>query len=190
MKSPLRFLCCAALFCTVTVAGADQTISSVQQRLQRLGYYDGTVDGAMGSQTSAAIRRYQLAERLKVTGELNTQTLKSLGVSAPATAPSYPVTIKPSSRPAPVATPVPEYVAIAAIFKGGPYISAPTEIQLATIRGAQKNLRTLGYYNGPMDGRPSQQLVLAIKAWQKSARFSQSGRFDETTLKGLNLMSN
>lgn len=188
MKSLLRFLCCAALFSTITVAWADQTISSVQQRLQRLGYYDGTVDGEMGSQTSAAIRRYQLAERLKVTGELNPQTLKSLGISAPA-ASSRPITIKPS-RPAPVATPVPEYVAIAAIFKGGPYITAPTEIQLATIRGAQRNLHTLGYYNGPMDGRPSPQLVAAIKAWQKSARFSQSGRFDETTLKGLNLMSN
>lgn len=161
------------------------TVSDVQNRLKRLGFYDGTVDGQMGSQTSAAIRRYQLAENLKVTGELNPQTLKSLGLSAAPPA-------KPSTfgKPAPAATPVPEYVAIAQIFKGGPYISAGTDVQIATVRQAQKNLKLLGYYNGPINGSPSPALVTAIKAWQQSAGFRQNGRFDESTLKGLNLMPN
>ena len=41
---------------------------------------------------------------------------------------------------------------------------------------------------GPIDGLPSRTLVASLKAWQRSAGFRQTGRFDETTLKGLALM--
>jgi len=36
-----------------------ETVRSVQQRLNRLGYRAGPVDGIMGSQTHAAITAYQ-----------------------------------------------------------------------------------------------------------------------------------
>ncbi len=161
-----------------SVCLADDAILSAQKKLRRLGYYDGTADGQYGSQTAAAIRRYQVAENLKVTGDLTPQTLKSLGISAP----------KPASALA--AAPVPQYVAIADIFKGGPYITAPTEVQIATVRQAQKNLKLLGFYSGPINGQVTGALVASLKAWQQDARFRQTGRFDESTLKGLNLMGN
>lgn len=183
MKIFVRILCC--LFVLSSVAQADELVSSVQKRLSKLGFYSGTVDGEMGSQTAAAIRRYQLAENLNVTGQLNPQTLKSLGLNMPPVQ-SAPAPTQVRSRPAP--TPVPEYVAIADIFKGGPYISAGPEVQIATIRQAQKTLKLLGYYNGPVNGSPSPALISGIKAWQQSARFRQTGRFDENTLKGLNIM--
>ncbi len=154
----------------LSVAAANDTIRAVQSRLAKDGYYGGAIDGQMGSQTSAAIRRYQIAENLKVTGELNRQTLERLGVEG--------------------AAPVPAYVALADIFKGGPYISVGPEMQVAVVRQAQKNLRLLGYYNGPQDGMPNAALVSAIRMWQKSAGFRQNGRFDENTLKGLDLMPN
>ena len=179
MKILLRLFCLAALAASASLAIADQTVASAQEKLKRLGYYEGTVDGQPGSQTAAAIRRYQLAENLKVTGELNSQTARSLGLTGSAPA---------SARPAP--TPPPEYVAIAEIFKGGPFISVGPEMQIAAMRQAQKNLKLLGYYRGPIDGAPSASLVNAIKAWQKSAGFRQTGRFDENTLKGLDLMGN
>lgn len=147
---------------------ADETVLAVQKKLAQLGFYKGTADGQMGSQTSAAIRRYQIAENLKVTGELNRQTLEQLRIKGDVS--------------------VPAYVAIADIFKGGPYISVGPEMQVAVIRQAQKNLKLLGYYNGPEDGVPNSGLVSAIKVWQKSAGFRQTGRFDENTLKGLDLM--
>ncbi len=181
MKFFLRFLCLAALAVSASGAFADQTVAAAQQKLKRLGYYDGTIDGQTGSQTAAAIRRYQLAEGLKVTGELNAQTVRNLGLVPAGSAAS-------ATRPAP--TPVPEYVAIAEIFKGGPFISAGPEMQIAAMRQAQKNLKLLGYYRGPIDGAPSAELVGALKAWQKSAGFRQTGRFDENTLKGLDLMGN
>ena len=85
---------------------------------------------------------------------------------------------------------MPEYVALADIFKGGPFISAGPQMQIAAIEQAQKNLRLLGYYGGPVNGKPSDALVRALKAWQSSAGFRQTGRFDENTLKGLDLMAN
>ena len=167
-----------------SAALADDAILAAQKKLQKLGYYDGKPDGQYGSQTAAAIRRYQLAENLKVTGNLTPQTLKSLGISAP------PPQSAPPANAGPAATPVPQYVAIAQIFKGGPFITAPTEVQIATIRSAKKNLKLLGFYAGPVDGQVTTSLVTSLKAWQKDAGFRQTGRFDESTLKGLDLMAN
>lgn len=160
----------ALCFLLVAMSGlhADDAIRATQSRLAALGFYNGKVDGQMGSQTSAAIRRYQIAENLKVTGELNRQTLDRLGIEG--------------------AAPVPAYVALADIFKGGPYISVGPEMQVAVVKQAQKNLALLGYYNGPKDGMPNAALTTALKQWQRSAGFRQNGRFDENTLKGLDLM--
>jgi peptidoglycan hydrolase-like protein with peptidoglycan-binding domain len=170
-------ICLAALL--VSHAAADDVILGVQTKLKRLGYYNGVVDGQMGSQTAAAIRRYQIAQKLKVTGELNPQTLRRLNVPAPkARSPR-----KASAAPA-------GYVSLATLFKGGPFISVGPETQILVIRQAQKNLKLLGYYQGPIDGLPSRSLVASLKAWQRSAGFRQTGRFDETTLKGLSLMPN
>jgi len=173
------FLTLGSLLVFAVTVLADPTISAAQQKLKRLGFYQGTVDGSYGSQTAAAIRRYQLAEDLRVTGELNPQTLSSLGIQASSV-----------KKQSPKATPAPQYVALADLFKGGPFISVGPELQIASIRQAQKNLKLLGYYQGSINGAPSTTLVSALKAWQKSAGFRQSGRFDENTLKGLDIMSN
>jgi peptidoglycan hydrolase-like protein with peptidoglycan-binding domain len=189
MKALVRLFVLLAFASSVTLA--DDAILAAQKKLLKLGYYSGTPDGQYGSQTAAAIRRYQVAENLKVTGDLTPQTLKSLGISAPApTPPPSSKTAPSSAKAAPAAAPVPQYVAIADIFKGGPFITAPTEVQIATIRRAQKNLKLLGYYSGPIDGQATANLSASLKIWQKSAGFRQTGRFDESTLKGLDLMGN
>src|SRR5258708_36229396 len=63
-------------------AWADDLTRAVQQRLKDRGFYYGDVDGQSGSETSAAIRRYQIRYGLKVNGELNQETLSSLGLAA------------------------------------------------------------------------------------------------------------
>jgi peptidoglycan DL-endopeptidase LytF len=178
MKSLMSILICLAVV-FVSSSIADDVVLSVQAKLKQLGYYHGMVDGQMGSQTAAAIRRFQLAQKLKVTGEMNAQTLRRLGVAAPK-----------MRGPKRAASPAPGYVNLATLFKGGPFISVGPETQILVIRQAQKNLKLLGYYSGPIDGLPSRPLVTSLKAWQRSAGFRQTGRFDETTLKGLSLMPN
>jgi peptidoglycan hydrolase-like protein with peptidoglycan-binding domain len=59
---------------------ADQLVESVQQVLKDEGFYYGEVSGEMNANLTAAIRRYQIRNGLQVTGALNDETLRSLGI--------------------------------------------------------------------------------------------------------------
>ena len=50
----------------------------MQQTLKRQGFYYGAVTGEKNTETTAAIRRYQIRNGLQVTGELNDETLRSV----------------------------------------------------------------------------------------------------------------
>src|SRR4029077_7714158 len=82
---------------------ADQLVERVQQVLKDQGFYYGEISGEMNANLTAAIRRYQIRNGLQVSGELNTETLQSLGVDSSASA--RPAT-KPVS-PGPAALPKP-----------------------------------------------------------------------------------
>lgn len=62
----------------VTVRAGAPTTYDVQRELARLGYYGGTLDGAMGPRTRAAIRTYQVDRGLPVTGQMDGNLLRSL----------------------------------------------------------------------------------------------------------------
>lgn len=55
-------------------------VRAVQEKLKALGYYKARVDGMTGPSTYWAIQRYQKAKGLAVTGGINAELLKSLGV--------------------------------------------------------------------------------------------------------------
>ena len=59
----------------------DQVIVDVQSQLQRDGYYDGAVDGVLGSMTREAIAAFQADNGLAVTSVIDQPTLAALGVS-------------------------------------------------------------------------------------------------------------
>ena len=53
-----------------------------QESLRDKGYSPGPIDGILGPQTRAAIREYQKAESLPVTGRLDSETAGKLGVGS------------------------------------------------------------------------------------------------------------
>ena len=55
-------------------------VRTIQDKLKRWGYYNGNVDGIYGSQTVAAVKRFQQKNGLKVDGIAGTQTLRALGI--------------------------------------------------------------------------------------------------------------
>jgi len=73
--------------------------------------------------TCAAIRRFQVAGKLKGTGELNQQTIAQLGIDK--------------------AVPAPSYTAIGGLFAGGPLSRAGSEAQVAAIRQALLDWKVL-----------------------------------------------
>lgn len=76
---------CALVFLILLGAGplaarADQTTSTVQQSLKDQGFYYGDVNGQKNADTTAALRRYQIRNGLQITGDVDAETLRSLGV--------------------------------------------------------------------------------------------------------------
>jgi Putative peptidoglycan binding domain len=59
----------------------DALAVSVQSELARRGYYHGALDGVIGSGSRQAIRGFQAAQGLPVTGRIDPKLLKALGVN-------------------------------------------------------------------------------------------------------------
>jgi peptidoglycan hydrolase-like protein with peptidoglycan-binding domain len=79
----IRITTAAVIFMgSMMVMRADQLVESVQQALKDDGFYYGEVNGDMNANLTAAIRRYQIRNGLQVTGELNDETLRSLGIKS------------------------------------------------------------------------------------------------------------
>jgi putative peptidoglycan binding protein len=53
---------------------------SVQSELAQRGYYHGAIDGEIGSGSSQAIRAFQAAQGLPVTGKIDPKLLDALGI--------------------------------------------------------------------------------------------------------------
>ena len=72
--------------CSIPRFHADDQIAAVQEKLKSRGLYYGEVNGENSNETAAAITRFQVRSGFQVTGELNEETLQSLGLE-----PSQPV---------------------------------------------------------------------------------------------------
>lgn len=105
MKTMILILA-AICFAATARAQGDGSIGSAQQVLKDQGFYYGEITGRKDADTTAAIRRYQIRNGLQITGELNAETQKSLGVKlAPAATPR--ATTAPRTTPPAAATPAP-----------------------------------------------------------------------------------
>ncbi len=58
-----------------------EEITALQNTLGKDGFYKGTANGIIDAATKQAIRDYQKASKLKITGEPNKETLDKLGVA-------------------------------------------------------------------------------------------------------------
>src|SRR6266513_5564338 len=100
----LRIAVVVLVAALVAGARADQVVQNVQQALKDQGFYYGEVTGEKDADTTAAIRRYQIRNGLQITGDLNDETLKSLGSDSSGNRP----VVKASPTAAPQVTREPE----------------------------------------------------------------------------------
>ena len=195
---------------------ADQTTSGVQQALKDEGFYYGDVTGEKNSDTTAAIRRYQIRNGLQITGELNAETQRSLGVSATAPATPRPRTaptpapdlreeqeIPPAPTRAPRTQPPPEpqgpddiYAPgprglrpeTSGIFDGTPFEVARPDVQQRVIIGAQTILARRGFYRSDIDGLYGPGMNAALRLYQARVGIPPTGWLDMDTLSSLGLL--
>ena len=81
MKLNLAALFMAASLAAVPVfAQSSGTVKNVQQALKDKGFDPGPVDGVLGPNTRAALKKYQEQQNLTADGRVGPKTLDSLGV--------------------------------------------------------------------------------------------------------------
>jgi peptidoglycan hydrolase-like protein with peptidoglycan-binding domain len=202
MKPTIAHLLLA--MCAAGLVRADQTIQSVQQTLKDQGFYYGNVTGDKSAETTAAIRRYQIRNGLKVTGEINPETLRSLNANSNQAASSQPapkpaVTQSNTPRPAdnsqvaqnssPASSSEPDRrLEENPLFAGAPNQPVSHRISArAAVAEVQRQLMSRGYYRGRVDGRPGRQTAFALRAFQFQSGLPPTGRLDTTTLNALGL---
>ena len=197
----------AYLLFAVSVAGlarADQTVQSVQQALKDQGFYYGNVSGDKSAETTAAVRRYQIRNGLKVTGEMDAETLRSLNVNSNSAASSQ-STSKPavaqSNNARPAETPRLDQNAVSQpaaapdrqpetnpTSPGAIYQPVLTRMnRRIVIAEVQRQLISRGYYQGRIDGSYRRRTAFALRAFQFGSGLPPTGRLDTSTLNALGI---
>lgn len=221
-------------------ACADDQLRRVQSELKSQGFYYGDTTGETSSETTAALRRYQIRHGLEVTGSANQETLGALGLggakAAPPVAPPAqpkPAVPEPAKKPPlhlrkdepgeeddrtflereqaqrratapaaylPAEPPRDRSVVrppalldapgddFPVLFAHTPYATAPRDIQQRTLRNAQANLASRGFYRDIIDGLPGPATEEALLTYQRAARLTLTGRLDLETLSALRLL--
>lgn len=68
------------LFALSKYGSRGEEVRTIQTKLKRWGYYNGSVDGIYGSQTLAAVKKFQQKNGLTVDGIAGTKTLQAMGI--------------------------------------------------------------------------------------------------------------
>jgi peptidoglycan hydrolase-like protein with peptidoglycan-binding domain len=212
-----KLLVTALLFLIAwSTAWADPAIESAQQKLKDGGFYYGEINGKKDADTIAAIRRYQIRNGLQISGELNTETQRALGLTSkpaatPATRPAQTPGPTPpgflEETPAPTVTPVPRSAPreeseiqetpepppqfraeSAGVLAETPYAGAPPQVQQDIVSRAQIVLMRQGYYRDEIDGLYGPAMNFALRNYQARFGLRPSGRLDVETLAALSLL--
>jgi peptidoglycan hydrolase-like protein with peptidoglycan-binding domain len=202
------FLLATICLCSISTMHADQLVASAQQILKDQGFYYGNVDGEKNSETTAAIRRYQIRNGLKINGELNTETQRSLGVGTEQPSTSVKKETQPSSRDeqispdnsalpdtisSPRTLPGQGYVpgpqaGTGRALDGTPYEAAPPDVQQQVIANAQIMLARRSYYRSDIDGLYGPGTEFALRAYQARMGLAVTGRLDLETLAAMGML--
>jgi peptidoglycan hydrolase-like protein with peptidoglycan-binding domain len=187
------------------------TLRNAQRMLRTGGYYKGRVDGIAGPETHAAIRRFQRANGLTVTGRLNPGTMSKLGVKHSSGAASRSQSLNENTGPSDITMPSqPEQsqnampsiqpdsdtqaiqpdgsqqdnVASREDTSSNAAVEQP-DISPSTVRSVQSNLQQQGLYSGEVNGVLDPQTREAIRKFQRTQNLNDTGRLDQQTLSRL-----
>jgi peptidoglycan hydrolase-like protein with peptidoglycan-binding domain len=164
---------CVAAFAALPAAGQTNpaplayieplppaAVQNVQAKLQQAGVYTGRIDGIWGTDSEAALARFQQQHQLQVTGQLNEATAATLGLNPTALL----ATIGPAPAPPPADHLLP-----------------------ASVRAVQARLGALGFYSGPVDGVWGQGTEAAIESFQRARGLPPDGQLGPATVTAMGL---
>lgn len=151
-------------------------VDVIQKRLQINGFEPGKLDGSYGSQTAAAVKQFQRAKGLEVTGVVNEATWKALTNEPLNATTPQPQNVTPSSTERDE-TKTPETT-----------VETPSSFETLTkgttgekVKTLQSKLDKLGYNPGPQDGIFGNRTRKAVKDFQLAQGLNDDGVVNQTT---------
>ena len=154
---------------------APQGVKQVQTRLRQLGLYQGRIDGNWGSDSEAALDRFQQTRGLLVTGQLNQATMKTLDVDAAAI-----LDIESGSSVAPDQ----------AADSNDEHSKQNLNISPKVIQAVQSRLHQLNFDPGPADGIWGATTQSALKRFQQVRALQPTGQLNPPTVDALGINTN
>lgn len=171
----------AAEYRPLRLGCVGEDVRQAQIRLMALGYYTGKISGRYLPATQEAIRLFQTANALPITGEADVQTLERL-FSGDAISRDSSAAATPTPSPTPgmhlsdeTTTPTP--APTVAFVKKLQYNKAKGE----EVKLVQTRLTELGYYSGNISGNFLGHTRNAVKAFQQQNALSVDGIVGENT---------
>jgi peptidoglycan hydrolase-like protein with peptidoglycan-binding domain len=145
-----------------------QAVQVVQRRLTQAGDPTGGTEGIWGPESVTALQHFQQTHGLQVTGQLNQATVATLGLDPNLLlgGPQYAGAQPPSSYAAPVPS---------------------GTISPAAVEAVQARLRTLGFYNGAVDGNWGPETQSALARFQQSRGLQADSQLTPATVAALGL---
>ena len=161
---------CAALTACLCPACPAETLTAseilqLEQSLYALGYHDENCDAQLDETTRQALRSFQLANGLEVTGEPDAATLQLIERGSWITCHEYLVDLAG------------EYVDLPILQQGSSGES---------VAAMQRALKSLGYFSGTCDGVFGEASMAAVRRFQLANGLAQTGVADRSTQMRMN----
>ena len=195
---------------TLKLNVANSAVRKLQEDLEELGFYTGTVTGSFGRLTKEAVRLFQRAHDIPSDGVAGPVTLAAIEKEiekkhAPTPSPTptpapygggltvtTPVpadnNLATAITPVPVITPTPE--PIVGIHSSVGFLSIEREMKLydqsEDVRQLQIALNALGYYSGSFSGYFDLQTKAAVMGYQAAKGLSVTGEVNQIMLITIN----
>lgn len=175
----------AAEYRPLRLGCVGEDVRQTQIRLMSLGYYTGKISGRYLPATQEAIRLFQTANSLEITGEADVRTLEKL-FGSDAISRDSAAAVTPTPTPTPGLTIADEN----ATPTPAPTVSFTKKLQYNKSRGdevtlLQTRLTELGYYSGNISGNFLGHTRNAVKAFQQQNALTVDGIVGENTWNAL-----
>ncbi|SDG38013.1 peptidoglycan-binding domain-containing protein [Pelagibacterium luteolum] len=186
----------------------NQDIADMQEKLQAMGFFDGTVDGYYGPKTADAIRAFEARFNLPRTGAATPQLLQAVRDAPLSTSAAAPQVPSVSPAPTPVAAapdtndvapllaqmqqdaqPVAQETSLVADIAPDPVVnvmptstdaSVPAALDRDLVSEIQRGLSRLGFLQGPVNGVADESTARAIRKFQIFNNFSPTGEVSQS----------
>lgn len=143
---------------TLQMGDKGDEVKALQDALKAKGYLAGASDGSFGSATASALKAFQRANGLSVTGVADEATLKALQDEGSAA------------------------MTDAAVSTANLYETLKKGDSGTSVKALQEKLKALGYLTGNADGKYGAGTEAAVKRFQKAFSLTETGTADTETL--------